>query len=554
MRRNRLDIIEKAVEQIPYVNIKEPFSGDVNIEGKVSVEFESLSEPLEFDVTIYPQYPFRTYDAETIRFNNKDYLEYNHVMGDGTICIHTSHNPDISKKLLIDFESLKNWIEKYYINKKSDLHYEHLITRESDFKGIVTSYMFTDVDYTFNPNQFGFVNLSLLSEGKNGKKPIHNYLTKGFADKFGKKIAICKWSKIYNQLARPNHGIFFYSEKQPATHNRFAYSNWEEFIDVFTGDFLEFLHQCEKEYIKKKRRGEYVPFYIGYNIPNGEVHWLVATLEIGNFPIEGTKENQIWTSKLLNENIKWATSRNSSYKYFFGRGAFSSKLTKKRILIIGVGAVGSNVARTLVKCGCTKIDLTDYDVKEPENVCRAEFQFASGRTDKIEEMSNVLSQISPFVNIHTVNQPYFEVISKALYGENKAKSELEDFLNSYDLIIDCSTDDDLMFVLDSLNLKSDHINLSITNHAKELVCAFNPNTYDFVTKQYSEILDNNIEDLYNPTGCSSPTFKASYNDISMLVQIALKKINDIYQSGSPKDNFIVKSDMDEGLNIKIIQY
>lgn len=554
MRRNRLDIIEKAVEKIPYVNIKEPFSGDVNIEGKVSVEFESLSEPLEFDVTIYPQYPFRTYDAETIKFNNKDYLEYNHVMGDGTICIHTSHNPDISKKLLIDFESLKNWIKKYYINKKSDLHYEHLITRESDFKGIVTSYMFTDVDYTFNPKQFGFVNLSLLSEGKNGKKPIHNYLTKGFTDEFGKDIANCKWSEVYNKLARPNHGIFFYAEKQPATNSRFAYSNWKEFINVFTADFLKFLHHCEKKYIEQKRRGQYVPLYIGYKIPNGEIHWLVATLEIGNFPIEGIKENQIWSTKLINDDIYWATSRNSSYKYFFGRGAFSGKLTKKRILIIGIGAVGSNVARTLVKCGCTKIDLTDYDVKEPENVCRAEFQFASGRTDKIEEMSNVLSQISPFVNIHTVNQPYFEVISKALYGENKAKSELEDFLNSYDLIIDCSTDDDLMFVLDSLSLKSDLINLSITNHAKELVCAFHPNTYDFVTKQYSEILDNNIEDLYNPTGCWSPTFKASYNDISMLVQIALKKINDIYQSGSPKDNFIVKSDMDEGLNIKIIQY
>lgn len=554
MKENRLDNILQTLDSIPYVKVKEPFSDDVNIQGRVSIQFEGLSEPLEFYVVIYPQYPFRTYDAETIKFINKDYLKYNHVMGDGTVCIHTSHNPNIEKKLLIDFESLKNWIEKYYINIDSDLHYEHLITRESDFKGIITSYMFTDVDYTFNRNQFGFVNLSLLSEGKNGNKPIHNYLTKGFVDEFGKEIVICKWSNIYKELGRPNHGIFFYAEKQPATYNRFAYSNWKEFIDVFTSDFLEFLHQCEKEYIKKKRRGQYVPFYIGYKIPNGEVHWLVATIEIGNFPIEGTKENQIWTSKLLNENIKWATSRNSSYKYFFGRGAFSSKLTEKRILIIGIGAVGSNVARTLVKCGCTKIDLTDYDVKEPENVCRAEFQFASGRTDKIEEMSNVLSHISPFVNIHTVNQPYFEIISKALFGEDKSRNELEDFLSTYDLIIDCSTDDDLMFILDNLNLKSDLVNLSITNHAKELVCAFHPNTYDFVTKQYSEILDNDIEDLYNPTGCWSPTFKASYNDISMLVQIALKKINDIYQNNTPKDNFIVKSETEDGLNIKIIQY
>jgi len=554
MKGKRLNQILQTLEGIPYVKLKKPFLGEVNIEGTVSIQFEGLSEPLEFNVTIYSQYPFRTYNTETIKFKNKDYLEYNHVMSDGTICIHTSHNPDITKKLLIDFESLKNWIEKYYINNNADTHYEHLITRESDFSGIIMSYIFTDVDYKFYRNQFGFVNLSLLSEGKNGEKSIHNYLTKSFVNEVGKDLAVCKWSEVYNKFGRPNHGIFFFAEKQPATHNRFAYTNWEEFVDIFTSDFLKFLHYCQKRYLKQKRRGQYIPIYIGYKIPNGEIHWLVATLEIGKFPLKGVKENKVWISKLTNENINWATSRNSSYKYFFGRGAFSKKLTEKRILIIGVGAVGSNVARTLVKCGCTKIDLTDYDVKEPENVCRAEFQFTSGRTDKVEEMSNILSQISPFVNIHTVNQPYFEVISKAMFRKSKPKDELEGFLNTYDLIFDCSTDDDLMFVLDSLNLKNDLINMSITNHAKEFVCAFYPNIYDFVNKQYSDILGNDVEDLYNPTGCWSPTFRASYNDISMLVQIALKKINYIYQNDSTKDNFVVKSETTGELNIKILQY
>ena len=554
MEDNRISQILRTINNIPYVSIKEPLTGKPNIEGRVSVSIEELTEPLEFNVSIYPQYPFRTYDSETIKFTNKEFLKFNHVMGDGTICIHTSHNPNIEKKLHIDFEALKNWIKKYYINKDIDAHYEHLIVNESDFNGILMSYIFTDVDYEFSKNQYGFVNLSMLSEGKSGDKPVYNYLTKGFLDEYGNDLVKCKWSEVYKNLGRPNHGLFFFTKEQPAIHGRFAYSNWKDFTKIFTVEFLKFLHHCEKKYIKQKRHGQFIPLFIGYKIPNGEIHWLVAILKVGNFPIEGVKENQVWTSKLVEGNIKWTTSRNSSYKYFFGRGSFSSNLIEKRILIIGIGAVGSNVARTLVKCGCTRIDLTDYDVKEPENVCRAEFQFISGRTDKIEEMSNILSHISPFVNIHTVNQPYFEVISKAMFGENTAKSELENFLNTYDLIIDCSTDDDLMFVLDSMNLKNDLINLSLTNHAKELVCAFHPNTYGFVTKQYSEILDNDIKDLYNPTGCWSPTFKASYNDINMLVQVALKKINRIYEEGSAKDNFIVKTETSDELNIKILQY
>ncbi len=554
MNDKRTVSISKTIQKIPYVNILKPFKGKLNIKGRVSITLDGLDKALEFDVEIYPQYPFKAYDSETIKFINRDFLEYNHVMGDGTICIHTSHNITLEKKLLIDFESLKNWIIKYYLNNDLDVHYEHLIVPESTFKDSTFAYIFSDVDYVFSKGQFGFVNLSFLSEGKSKDKPVHNYLTQDFTGEYGKEITLCNWSEVYKNIGRHNHGIFFFTEDQPATYKRFAFTDWKDFYLLFSNEFLKFLHHCEKKYLEQKRKGQPIPLYIGYKISESEIHWLVAILEIGKFPIKGVKENQKWDTHLIEGKIDWALSRNSSYKYFFGRGAFSKKITTKRILIIGVGAIGSNVARTLVKCGCTNIDLTDYDVKEPENVCRAEFQFASGIADKVEEISNTLSHISPFVNIHTVNQVYFEVMSKALFGESEAKKELEDFLNMYDLIFDCSTDNDLMYVLNSLDLKGELINLSITNHAKELVCAFYPNVYDFVIKQYSEILDNDIEDLYNPTGCWSPTFKGSYNDINMLVQTALKKINHIYERDLPMDNFIVESKKDETINFKIIQY
>ncbi|MCO7319787.1 hypothetical protein OKE80_10735, partial [Riemerella anatipestifer] len=78
--------------------------------------------------------------------------------------------------------------------------------------------------------------------------------------------------------------------------------------------------------------------------------------------------------------------------------------------------------------------------------------------------------------------------------------------------------------------------------------------YRFVQTQFISILDNDVDDLYNPTGCWSPTFKASYNDINLLVQYALKQINFIYQENKPKNNFTLSTTFENNLEIKLTRY
>jgi hypothetical protein len=180
--------------------------------------------------------------------------------------------------------------------------------------------------------------------------------------------------------------------------------------------------------------------------------------------------------------------------------------------------------------------------------------FYSGLTNKSEELKNILSGISPFLNNIPLNNNYFEIIIKTFHKDNEYKEKFSIELNKYDIIFDCSTDDDLMWVLSGLNLNNQLINLSITNYAKELVCAFHPNIYSFVNNQFANVLENSIEDLYNPTGCWSPTFKASYNDINLLVQIAVKRINNIFENNFPKNNFIIKTDEKNLYEIKITEF
>jgi molybdopterin/thiamine biosynthesis adenylyltransferase len=347
-------------------------------------------------------------------------------------------------------------------------------------------------------------------------------------------------------------------KEHPSQYNKFIFKNWKDFEKLMSNDFLNYLHKFDKQYIKKYE-GKLVPIFIGYETINNEIHWQVSLIKIGEFPVKGEAEIFLgtktgkWNSKLIDKNIQWAITRNASYKYFFGRGTLNPDITEKKILIIGVGAIGSMVAKTLTRCGSKYIDIADYDVKEPENVCRSEYMFHYGLEDKVTELQNILCLISPFIEINIIKKEYFELISKTHYKNLETKEILARNLDEYDIVFDCTTDDDLMHILNSLNLKCNVINLSITNHAEELVCGFYPNIYNFVNTQFQSILKNDLEDLYEPIGCWSPTFKASYNDINILVQFAIKHINSLYEENLQKNNFIVQYD-EKKLKLEIKEY
>ena len=164
MMEKRLNLIQQIFSELNGISIEIPFSSDLefNIVGKIKVQIDSTEECLSFDVKIYPEYPLKRMEHESITFYNTDYMLYGHVMGDGSICRHTSHQTDLKKKIEIDINSLKRWIWKYYLNKDNDNHYEHLILQPKEFKENHFSFLFTEVDYNFNKNQFGFFEYSQI--------------------------------------------------------------------------------------------------------------------------------------------------------------------------------------------------------------------------------------------------------------------------------------------------------------------------------------------------------------------------------------------------------
>ena len=142
------------ISEVYYINDK-----DSIIDGKVGIFFDGLDKELQFIFNIYPPYPLKHHKSESIRFFNENLLELNHIMEDGSVCIHNSHNTDFKQKQLIDFDSLKQWIEKYYINKDKDIHYEHIIVSESLIDENYYSYIFTNVHYPFSNRVAGKVRI-----------------------------------------------------------------------------------------------------------------------------------------------------------------------------------------------------------------------------------------------------------------------------------------------------------------------------------------------------------------------------------------------------------
>lgn len=546
---NRFESIISYLESFENVQITESFKEYENfISGKIRIEESGVI--LEFETEIKHQYPFQSHEVETIRFVNKELLPFNHVNADGSICIHTLHNPDLKSKLYFDIDSLKQWIKRYYVKGTQDKHYDHIVVTENTDILPKKCFLFTEVYHTFKKGDFGTFQYTFLARGFDHEADRDTFNVTRFIT--GKSVVTSNWSSFY--LKREyKEGIYLFIEKAPVTNGRFIIENWQDLEKHVRQDFMSFLYQLKKNNPLKDGGEKILPLLIGYDIPDNEIHWQCAMIDTDNFPNTGRDlgNGLGWIGQFKNMPIKWSTTRNCSYKYFFGRGRLSEKLTEKKILIIGIGAVGSIIATTLSRGGCKYISLVDYDSKQPENVCRSEYSFDTGINLKVIDLGRRLIEISPFVEI--LPDSYLMDAIKYFINNKSLKADIRNRIEEYGIIIDCTTDNDVAYILDLLCLRNEIICISITNNARELLCSVKPDLYHWIMNKNNE-LQKGDEDMYEPLGCWNPTFKASYNDINVLVQFAVKHINVSLEQEKMIRHFYLSTELEEGFKIKLHQF
>ncbi|MFT3749064.1 MAG: ThiF family adenylyltransferase [Agriterribacter sp.] len=520
------------------------------IYGRISLTEQTVT--LTFDVEIYPPYPFQFHESESIRFINKELIKYDHINSDGSVCVHTLHHPELSEKMILDLNGLRHWMIKYYINGETNGNYEHIIVNHQAVDDQNSVFLFTDVDYIFKKGMHGRFTYSLLREGSWKKEKYVSLLVQKF--KINGTQPACRWSSIYQQ-ADESEGLFYFHDTPPVENRRFTAKSFHQLESYFSQEFLRYLDVFAKQIRSKGYHAKHIPLLVGYPINKSEIHWQVILIPINEFPNYGEKiaGTNTWIGRLKEQPILWAQTRNSSYSYFFGRGAFHSRITEAKILIVGIGAVGSMVATTIVRGGARDVLMVDHDIKEPENICRSEYAFIPGLTAKATELSNRLAAISPFVEVKS-NEGLMDLFKLVVNGnDTRWHTDIKKRLDEFDIIFDCSTDNDIAFLLGDLDLNGDIFSLSITNHAKELICGTKQNLYGWLRQAFHQ-LERETEDLYSPTGCWSPTFKASYNDISVLVQYALRHINCCYKKSTPARHFYLSCTEENQFEIKLIQF
>lgn len=518
------------------------------LKGRIAVATGQDNTDLEWNVEISPTYPFKVMGSEPIYFQNKNLLDYPHIMQGGNLCMHPAEYENAESQFVNDLKQLKEWIDKYYVKEEKDVHYEHLVVNHYPIHKKYYTFCFAEIQEDFAEGDYGIVHYATLPTGQKNDCQVSNYVVQRFVSYLKtKKVLPCKISNFYQEL-RSCTGVYCLLNNIPSVYNKFIVEEYDSIRGLFSQNQKNYIHSFVVSHGDKY---DFFPLFCGYKIPSGGVYWQAMLIFMEDLPIEpvrvGIGKNRVWLTDFKRGQIQWAETVDISYKYFFGRGAMPEELANKKMLIMGVGAIGSIIAETLTRCGAKNISLYDIDNKEPGNVCRSSYPFYTGITEKTLDMGSLLRQISPHVECTSL-KPIVDLVIKSYAVEHEDKSALAGFFDEFDVIFDCTTDNQLMRVMDSVGAKAQLVNLSITNHAQDLICAFSPNVTETVLLIYDLLKRDTETDMYNPTGCWNPTFKASYNDIECKVQIALKHIIKMLSRLEPLSNFYITED---DLNLRI---
>ena len=518
------------------------------LKGRIAVATGQDNTDLEWNVEISPTYPFKVMGSEPIYFQNKNLLDYPHIMQGGNLCMHPAEYENAESQFVNDLKQLKEWIDKYYVKEEKDVHYEHLVVNHYPIHKKYYTFCFAEIQEDFAEGDYGIVHYATLPTGQKNDCQVSNYVVQRFVSYLKtKKVLPCKISNFYQEL-RSCTGVYCLLNNIPSVYNKFIVEEYDSIRGLFSQSQKNYIHSFVVSHGDKY---DFFPLFCGYKIPSGGVYWQAMLIFMEDLTIEpvrvGLGKNRVWLTDFKRGQIQWAETVDISYKYFFGRGAMPEELANKKMLIMGVGAIGSIIAETLTRCGAKNISLYDIDNKEPGNVCRSSYPFYTGITEKTLDMGSLLRQISPHVECTSL-KPIVDLVIKSYAVEHEDKSALAGFFDEFDVIFDCTTDNQLMRVMDSVGAKAQLVNLSITNHAQDLICAFSPNVTETVLLIYDLLKRDTETDMYNPTGCWNPTFKASYNDIECKVQIALKHIIKMLSRLEPLNNFYITED---DLNLRI---
>lgn len=362
------------------------------------------------------------------------------------------------------------------------------------------------------------------------------------ATKWGMHVSVCK-EKIC--------GAWILLNEEPVIKGWQAPNNFKELKQVFKQQDFELKDILEK-LIPRFRDGKKHILMIGFPIPEkigldaSIIHWealLLPVLSFGKKYANGFRNNELgWKMRDFQEiitdekDVDWLLTENWNSKEILNRGCFDNVMTRSKILLIGAGTLGASIGEQLVRGGVYNLTIIDDDIYSIGNSARHILSVDSVGKYKANELAKRFNSINPNIDVKFIN--------KALTKENV------EIIDRYDIILDCTANNDVLYLLSSYETKrkKKYFSISFGYKAEILYFAYQSGC-EFDLEQYiamfgakmkeNEIVISDKELPWEGTGCWSPVFPAMAADVQLVASFATAILKTIIEQTSYDDKYYI---------------
>lgn len=238
-------------------------------------------------------------------------------------------------------------------------------------------------------------------------------------------------------------------------------------------------------------------------------------------------------------SVGWVSTENWNQSVVSSRGRLDMRVCRSRILIIGAGCVGASIAELFVRGGINTLGIIDNDIFEKGNLSRHTLLIGDISESKAIQLKKRLVHASPNIKI-------------TVYDEMFEDENILEVSSGYDIIVDCTGDNDVLqnlttfqndknklIVSISISYAAKHLFVAIVNGKNFQFDAFIDTIKEFLEPQEKAGIQENQVIRNEAIGCWHPLFPARCDEIWLAATTAIQAINRYFESKSSSSLILI---------------
>lgn len=380
----------------------------------------------------------------------------------------------------------------------------------------------------------GLVDLASFSTGRDF------LLVRRFWTCDGRELLAPNWGlAIQNTSEEPLLGIWLRIKDVPILHPWQAPITWGELRQACNVQSVD-IDALLKAAARFIRDGKKHIALLGFPIPARvgdspcQMHWqpfMIPVLARGSQIAKGFRPNErgYWQHDRIETlrgdvSVDWLASENWHAEQISTRGKLSETLISRKVLLLGVGAVGSALAELLVRAGLSSLTIMDGDRLKTGNLVRHTLGLEQTGSRKASAVADWLNQLLPFASVRAIDTNFPPATETDAFS-----------IQECEIVLDCTARDEVLHDLETFPWQEPRLffSISLGLQAKRLFVftaysdRFPHSEFDRLIAPWlvKEIGEHGGEEWPREgVGCWHPIFPARVDDVRMLASIALKQI------------------------------